>query len=220
MNNNGSTNITGQSDFIYSSYLDLSTLIAPISLTFDVAYARYDGTYIDSLFVSVTSDCGSTWTKVYNKGGSSLATAPDNTGTFVPTSTQWRTESIDLSNFAGLNALKVAFENKSGWGQALYIDNINLFNSPLVVDEINLNNSFNIYPNPNNGEFNIAINTPTSGNINVKVMNVLGKTVYLKNISNASNGIYNVDLSTEAQGIYFVEIITPTEKVVKKINVL
>ena len=108
MNNNPSSNISGESDFIYSPYLDLTSGIIPVTLTFDVAYARYSATYKDSLIVSVTNDCGSSWNRVYQKGSTILATAPDNTGAFVPTSTQWRTESINLDSYAGQSSLKIA----------------------------------------------------------------------------------------------------------------
>lgn len=219
MNNNASSDITGQSDYIYSPYLNLTTLTSPISLTFDVAYARYSASYYDSLIVSVSSDCGSTWTRVYKKGNSALATAPDNTGSFVPTSSQWRTEIINLDNYASETALKIAIENKSGWGQYIYIDNINITNNT-SVSNVDLNNPFNVYPNPNNGEFNVAVNLLKSTDVKVKVMNVLGKTVSEKTISSVTNGVYTVDISREAKGIYFVELSTSKGKVVKKINVL
>jgi lysyl endopeptidase len=220
MNNNATNDITGQSDFIYSPYLNLSSVTGPITLMFDVAYARYSATYKDSLFVSVSGNCGATWDRLYAKGGTALATAPDNTGSFVPTASQWRTESINLNNYAGQSSLRVAFENKSGYGQAVYIDNINISNSGLSVSNTDLNSSFNIYPNPSNGEFNVAIHLLAATDVTVKVMNVLGSIVSTKVLSNISTGVYNVDLSKEAEGIYFIELSTATEKSVKKISVL
>ncbi|MCE9539674.1 MAG: serine protease, partial [Bacteroidetes bacterium] len=156
MNNNPSSDISGESDFIYSPYLDLTSESTPITLTFDVAYARYSATYKDSLIVSVTSDCGSNWNRVYKKGNTLLATAPDNTGAFLPTSTQWRTESINLDSYIGQSAVKIAFENKSGWGQLLYIDNINITSGLTSVPSNDFSSSFNVYPNPGNGLFNVA----------------------------------------------------------------
>ena len=219
MNNNTQSDITGQSDYIYSPYLNLSTITPPINLTFDVAYARYNSTYHDSLIVSVSTDCGSSWTRLYAKGNSALATAPDNTGSFTPTSTQWRTETISLNNYSGETALKIAIENKSGWGQSIYIDNVNIFNNTSVGDT-DFNASFNLYPNPNNGEFNIAANLAKTSDITVKVTNLLGKTVAVKTIPSVTTGNYKIDISREAKGIYFVEISTETEKTVRKINVM
>jgi len=220
MNNNPSSDISGESDFIYSPFLDLTSGITPVTLTFDVAYARYSATYKDSLIVSVTSDCGSSWHRVYQKGSTSLATAPDNTGAFVPTSTQWRTETINLDSYAGQSSLKIAFENKSGWGQMLYIDNINITSGPTSIASNDFSSSFNIYPNPGNGLFNVAVNLTTATDLTIKVLNVIGEIVSVKTLSNVSNEIYNLDLTGEANGMYFVEISTTTEKSVKKINVM
>lgn len=219
MNNNATQDITGQSDYIYTSYVDLSSATAPLSLTFDVAYARYNANYVDSLIVATSNDCGNSWTRLYAKGGSGLATAPDNTGTFTPSAGQWRTESVDISSLAGESAIKFAFENKSGWGQSLYLDNINLFAGPLGVANAQLESYFNIYPNPNNGVFNVAINLPTSTAITIKTINVLGKVILTQTLSTSATSIYTVDLSNQAKGIYFVEIATPSQKTVKKVNI-
>lgn len=97
------------------------------TLTFDVAHARYNSTNIDSLIVLCSTDCGVTWTRLYNKGGSGLATAPDKSNAiFVPTSSQWRTETIDLTPYVGQSNIKFAFRSRAGWGQTVYLDNINL----------------------------------------------------------------------------------------------
>ena len=98
------------------------------SLTFDVAYGVYDATYSDSLAVLVSTDCGVTFTQVYLKGGSTLASA---TGTFTasifaPTATQWRNETVSLNAFVGQPNVMVVFQNRGRWGQALYVDNINI----------------------------------------------------------------------------------------------
>lgn len=96
------------------------------SLVFDVAYARYDATYSDGLEVLVSSDCGATFTSVFSKSGTTLATAPDVTTSFTPTNAQWRTETVDLTPYIGNSKVIVAFRNLSGYGNRLFIDNINL----------------------------------------------------------------------------------------------
>lgn len=219
MNNNTTSDITGESDYIYSPYLNLTTITAPINLTFDVAYARYSATYHDSLIVSVSNDCGATWARLYEKGNSALATAPDNTSGFIPTSSQWRTETISLNSYAGESALKIAIENKSGWGQSIYIDNVNISNSTSVSDA-DFNSSFSLYPNPNKGEFNIAVNLAKTKEVTVKVITILGKIISSKTFSSVTSGTYTMDISHEAKGIYFVEISAGNERTVRKINVM
>jgi len=128
------TSIAGQSDYLVTPPLNL-TGAGTLNLTFDVAHARYSATYIDTLNVWITTDCGGTWTRVYTKGGLTLATlVTDLTTNFVPTAAQWRTETINLSSYAGVSSAQIRFENKSGWGNDTYIDNVNLaFSTPPPV---------------------------------------------------------------------------------------
>lgn len=123
--NNFAANFTGQYDWFFVPTLDLTGQTGT-SLTFDVAYARYDATYSDTLIVAINSDCGTSYTPVYFKGGSDLATAADATTLFVPTATQWRTETVDLSAYDGASHVRVAFINYSGYGQQMFVDNINI----------------------------------------------------------------------------------------------
>ncbi|BDS14241.1 T9SS type A sorting domain-containing protein [Aureispira anguillae] len=131
--NNYATNFTGALDWFILPSFDL-TGQANASLTFDVAYARYGASNSDTLLVAVNSDCGTTYSVLYRKGGTDLATAADATAQFVPTAGQWRTDTIDLSAYAGASHVRVAFINLSGYGQHMYIDNINVQAAAGVVD--------------------------------------------------------------------------------------
>ncbi len=217
---NFSNNIVGQSDFIYSGYLNLSAVLPPISLSFDVAYACYDANTFDSLKIDVSNDCGTDWTTIYAKAGAALATAPNTTNAFTPTASQWRTDYVNLDNYAGQAAVRIAFENKSDYGQNIYIDNINLANSALSIPAVDFSAVCSIYPNPGNGEFNIAVKNASADAVTVKVMNVLGSVVLLKTFQNAAEGLYPIDIKQEAAGIYFIEIAAGNEKTVKKINMI
>jgi PKD repeat protein len=98
-----------------------------ITLTFDVSHARYSASYIDSLEVLVSTNCGSSWTSVYMKGGTTLATVADNTNEFIPNAAaQWRNESINLNTYAGQANVIVAFRNRGHYGNCIYIDNVNI----------------------------------------------------------------------------------------------
>ncbi|MFY7668401.1 MAG: PKD domain-containing protein, partial [Crocinitomicaceae bacterium] len=95
-------------------------------LQFDVAYAPYNATSFDGLEVLVSTNCGSTWTSVYMKSNTTLATAAATTTAFVPTAAQWRTETVNLTPYVGNSKVIVSFKNLSGYGNNLYVDNINL----------------------------------------------------------------------------------------------
>lgn len=123
---NYSVDAGGAYDEFRSINIDMSSLSGG-TLTFDVAYQPYSTTsYLDSLQVLVSTNCGASFNSVYIKSGATLATvAGTNTSAFVPTATQWRTESISMNAFAGQNVL-LAFRNIGHYGNNLYIDNIQM----------------------------------------------------------------------------------------------
>ena len=95
-------------------------------ITFDVAYAPYNGTYFDGLEVLVSTDCGATFTSEYLKEGTTLATRAATTNLFTPTAGEWRTETIDLTPYIGESSVLVSFKNLAGYGNRLFVDNINI----------------------------------------------------------------------------------------------
>ncbi|WP_343636461.1 PKD domain-containing protein [Fluviicola sp.] len=103
------------------------TGLSSAQMTFDVAYAPYDAANYDGLEVLVSTNCGSSFTSVYSKSNTTLATAAATGNTaFVPTTSQWRTETIDLTPYIGQANVIIAFKNLSGYGNNLYVDNINV----------------------------------------------------------------------------------------------
>ncbi|MGL5888328.1 MAG: VPS10 domain-containing protein, partial [Bacteroidia bacterium] len=117
-------------------------------LTFDVAYAPYGGQYMDSLEVLVSTDCGNTFTSVYMKGGAQLSTAPQlTTAIFVPAAAEWRTDSVSLAAWSSSTDLLIAFRNHGYFGQAVYVDNINITN-PNGITEPTAVSGAALYPNP------------------------------------------------------------------------
>jgi PKD repeat protein len=127
---NFAVNDVGNQDEMRTPKLNFTGLSAA-QMTFDVAYAAYNATYVDGLEVLITTDCGTTWTSLYNKTGSTVAagnlpTANATTSNFVPTSNQWRTETINLNSYINNTNVQLAFRNLAGYGNNLYIDNINI----------------------------------------------------------------------------------------------
>ncbi|MDH4471394.1 MAG: PKD domain-containing protein [Fluviicola sp.] len=106
----------------------LASLVSA-QLTFDVAYAPYDATNFDGLEVLVSTNCGASFTSLYSKSNTVLATAPATTATFTPTAAQWRTETVNLTPYVGQTNVVIAFRNLSGYGNRLFVDNINITGS-------------------------------------------------------------------------------------------
>ena len=123
---NYSTNNAGELDLVYLPWLDFSTQNGA-QLTFDVAYARYGASNSDTLAVYASNDCGQTYSIVYRKGGTDLATVgTDQTAAFTPTATQWRNETVNLAAYDGSSHVRLIFINEGGYGNNVYLDNINI----------------------------------------------------------------------------------------------
>ncbi|MCB0518449.1 MAG: hypothetical protein KDD27_05905 [Saprospiraceae bacterium] len=119
--NNQAANVPGTFDRL-RRFVDLDNL-DDVKLSFKVAYARYDAVKFDRLRVhALTCDGGDEI--IYDKSGSELATAPDQTALFTPADcNQWRTECVNLTAYAG-KTVELVFENVSGWGNRLFLDSI------------------------------------------------------------------------------------------------
>jgi PKD repeat protein len=102
------------------------TGLSSAQMTFDVAYAPFNAANFDGLEVLVSTNCGGAFTSVYSKSNTTLATAAATNAAFVPTAAQWRTETIDLTPYVGQGNVIIAFRNLSGYGNNLYVDNINV----------------------------------------------------------------------------------------------
>jgi len=109
---------------------------ATCTLTFDVSYRRYStlATEQDTLEVLVSTDCGTSWTQVYIKGSTTLATVTGTqTTAFTPTNAQWRLETVNLNTYAGQGGVMIAFRNRGHYGNNIYVDNVNITTTASVL---------------------------------------------------------------------------------------
>ncbi len=180
-------------------------------LSFDVAYARWSAAYPDSLQVLVSTDCGQNFTLLYTKTGSSLATAPDYQDFFIPTSDQWRTDSVDLAAYIGESQLLIAFRNIGHYGNSIYIDHINLgfttqIERPKQIAHVN------IYPNPVRRSQKLHVSG--IGLMHCKVFDLSGKLVGEFKAENTAD--WNVP-SNLRSGTYLLHIETETQLINRKL---
>lgn len=215
--------VQGNRDQLYTAKYDF-TIQYPTYLTFDVAYSEYGGQYSDTLAVLASADCGNTFDTLYVKGGGTLATAPSFTADiFIPTAGQWRTDSIDISNYADNPELLFAFENRGRWGQAIYVDNINI--STYNAAGLNENNNHwasNLYPNPAGDLTNLHVVGNSQGEFLLSIFNSLGQ-MFMQQTIILEAGEQNILLntSTMAEGIYQVVLRDRTEiKTSKKLLII
>lgn len=213
----------GAVDVLYAKNVDF-TGTTTATLTFNVAYAQYSATYIDQLDVFVSSNCGTTWTNVYSKTASTLATNGGAfvTSAFTPTAAQWRNEGINLNAFAGQSNVMVKFVAASGYGNNAYIDDINLTNGSLgIVDANQLANDVSIYPNPISNNATVNFNLIESNEVSIEMVNAIGQVVSTNNLGILSAGEqnYSLDASNLNNGLYFINIRVGNSMIVKKVSV-
>ncbi|MCC6369623.1 MAG: S8 family serine peptidase [Bacteroidia bacterium] len=183
--------VANERDEVRSPKFNMSN-VGLARIRFDVAYARYDATFSDSLEVKISTNCGSTWNSVYLKGGTGLATAPDKTnGMFVPTSTQWRRDSVDVSTFAaGQGNVMFSFINRGRYGQPIYVDNINIATPVPTLSIISPANVCNNSP----ATFSFATTGAASYTWSLPGSSVLSSTLANPVVSYPTAGIYTVTL--------------------------
>ena len=202
-NFSGYENISGQIDYLILPLIDMSNASSVATFEFNLAHARRAPGTIDRLKVQASTDCGNTWNIIYNKGGATLATAPNHTNFFVPLASEWRLESINLSAYAGISEVMFRFETLSGFGNNIYIDDVKITDAGLEVDNISTTTPFTVFPNPASELINFSFESNQNELVQISITDPTGRVVFEKNIS-SSSGLNSlaVDVSDFAKGIY------------------
>ena len=182
----------------------VSGITANHKLYFNHAYASYAGE-ADGLKIFVSSNCGTTWTNVFDKSGTALATAPNATSRFFPQPTQWYPNTISLSQFAG-QELIVKFECNSAYGNNLWLDNFWINTAALGDEEIQAAQA-KLYPNPARDAVKVSLQVSEAGEALVEVISLNGQTVIAQTAS-VEAGMQSIDLNVAdlANGVYTVKI--------------
>ncbi|HLG35886.1 MAG TPA: choice-of-anchor J domain-containing protein [Bacteroidia bacterium] len=208
---------TGQVDELYLSSADLQWVSPGISLTFSVAYVQKT-TQNDRLQVQVSTNCGLTWLTVYDKAGTTLSTHAPSSTLWVPTSADWRSDTVNLDSYAGNGNVLIKFRATSNAGNNLYLDDVNLqFVTGITQPEVST--EVDVYPNPSGGNINVNLDFDGSRNVIVSVYNSLGDVVAKKEIGSTSGGLYTMNLSALASGNYVVQVLTEQGIIQRKITI-
>lgn len=121
--------LKGQRDKLRTPNLKINTTDS-LLLNFWIAHARAESLN-DSLIINVSTDCGNSWTRVYQKGSNTLKTTKaetdfDNSFGFTPMPYEWRKEIINLSAFNTTGEIMVEFEAFNNYGDNIFIDDVTL----------------------------------------------------------------------------------------------
>lgn len=170
----------GTKDALLTRTIDMSTY-GTGDLSF--AHAYKTAAFInDSLYVYFSTDCGETWTQVWAKGSTGLASV---TGVgigsgFIPASAaDWDVNTIPLVGYLSTTGFKVKFEAVGRGGQNLFLDDINI--SALVGRSepvTRANWAMTTAPNPFQTGFEVQYNVPVKAELEFRLIDLQGRTVY------------------------------------------
>lgn len=210
--NNYSISYTGESDEFTSP--NISTLFASgTQLSFDYAFASKTGTGTDKLYVYASRDCGKTWNVLRLLPRILLETSSATTANFIPNSSEWKSVSISMSNFAQQDPIQIKFVFENDGGNNLYIDNINFTSSNVGIEETSLAQTVSVYPNPSNGSVNINLGSSNS-DVELSVVDLYGKEVLRYTLTDSHTTLDNLNLSS---GVYILNFTDGKDRYSQKL---
>ncbi|MBK7967250.1 MAG: T9SS type A sorting domain-containing protein [Bacteroidetes bacterium] len=210
----------GVDEFITNAF-DLSN-VSSTMMSFKLAYATKNSTStnLDKLTVLYSSNCGQSWSPRYVKVGTALQTTSGSVASdFLPSASQWRTETINFSIPAVSSKPNVRFRFEFNYdsGNNIYIDDINL-TGIVGVNEVNaLNSNVVVYPNPSTSFTYVDFNMTSLGNVVIDVFDVQGRTVStFADVLPAGDHQYTMNNDLE-KGVYMVRISFGDHSVTKRV---
>jgi hypothetical protein len=119
-----------------------------------------------------------------------------------------------VNYLVGQKNVQFKFENITAWGNALYLDNINVNEDPTGIKEVNTKIAVDIFPNPASNF--VAVKLPANHSFKmIEVTDNLGRKVGEHTILDP---ISFLNISSFKDGVYFINLISEksrqTEKVV------
>jgi hypothetical protein len=209
----------GDTEDLVSPPISITHQVDSVFLLFDVAAAiQADSTSplkIDTLQVEMTKDCGISWTTIYKKWGTNLQTSLPQYTEFVPTASQWRTDSVNISSLvtAG-DKVRFRFRNKENSSNDIYLDNVRCYTKslhPLLKEK-----GFLIYPNPFKNTITIQHYLPPTNLQRIVVYNTLGARFKTFTFNGNANTTEVLNLMNLPAGYYEIQLIYTDKKVVEK----
>jgi hypothetical protein len=194
----------GTNVYLHTPKIDLSSATNASTLKFDHAYAPYSVADFDALRIEISADCGETWTDLFYAQNLDLATAPATTAEFTPTASQWAANEIDITDFNGQSEVIIRFIGESGYGNHLYLDNVNV-STTVGTKELTLS-AFNLVPNPTRDYAEVRFGLETAQKIELRVYSAEGALVQSQLLGDLPTGEHRVvmNANTLASGSYRV----------------
>ena len=154
---------------------------------------------------------------MYKKWGKSLVTTKSTTaGDFIPASSEWRRDSINLGNFIGGPDLLISFRNTTGFENNVYLDDINI-RTVTILPQLK-EQGFLVTPNPADDLIAVQFYPQPTNLRGIQLFNSVGqKIAEVQVINDGANNYYSFNLSGHSSGMYIVRAIFTDRVLTKKI---
>ena len=208
-----------QQDWLITPALDFSGAVEA-SMQFKAAYAELNNQN-DQLRVLASKDCGTNFDNIlaiYNS--SDLAVTSSEVFWTPEDQSDWRDYTIDLSDYVREEQVRLAFLAINGYGNSLYIDDVEFF--PTAEDKLVKTglNSFTVYPNPvSDGQFQLVFKTEERQDIDVIIYDHMGKLITRDQYPNTLNQTYYYNLTGLRSGMYHIYSVGKDFKMSRKLMI-
>jgi CubicO group peptidase (beta-lactamase class C family)/archaellum component FlaF (FlaF/FlaG flagellin family) len=205
-------NLINNGDYRNVSNVDMPAvnLFAGTSPVLNFRYAykvNLGGQGIDSLEALISTDCGTTWTSLFYKGGGDLSGNDSTDMLYYPQmASEWKTQTIPLSAYSG-NAL-IRFRIYNGNSNNIYLDDIAI-GTPTAVASQNAASVLHMYPNPTTNQVTL---TGIPEHSRVTLSDITGKTLLETDVTGSSTLL---EVGHLTPGVYLVNTALGTKKLVK-----
>jgi len=197
----------GNTDEFYTATMDL-TGAESAEISYKWAYASRIEETDDRLRISVSGDCGTTWSlRKLHKGLTNLPTAANTNSFFTPASAaDWESNTISLTNPDWFNdRFRVRIEFTSYGGNNLYLDDINITAQILSgVREVSPLFFFNVYPNPSDAGMMLDVYLPSAERQTIQLFNAQGELVEVLHDGLLASGKQLIPIADQPAGLYTI----------------
>jgi PKD repeat protein/predicted Zn-dependent protease len=220
--NNFSNTQTDKEYTFITPPIDFTGVSSPL-LTFRHSFAKKSDGNTDKLTVHASEDCGQTWSLRYQRLPYKLMTTSIlYSNEFIPTNTTlWYTNEVDLSYFSNKPNVLIRFTFKSGGGNNVYLDDLNIGTLTSIQSKRPGQDKVHIYPNPASNVVYVVVND-ISGPYEVKLTDIFGNLLQTYHSSETRDNRLIINLAeagVTSRGIYLVQVISQQVQINKIITV-
>jgi hypothetical protein len=114
----------------------------------------------------------------------------------------------------------IKFVGKSGYGNNLYLDNINLrYGVVNKLNELSDESALIVYPNPAQNQINVSYSGTTDHVVSMTLTDLYGRVYYSKDFAKNEKINDIIQTKTLASGFYMLNLKSANGNVTKKVQV-